>query len=173
MRKTALVSITAALAAVSVTAVLLAQAKPANTQSKDPQLGTWKLNQQKSSSTNPAARPQKVPAILKIEGVAGGHHFISDFVDADGQKVHTEYTAKYDSKEYPRTITTAGKPVASMISIRPIDDYTYEYTFKSANGTTSIQHTVISRDGKTRTNTNTGTTPQGQKVTTITVYDKQ
>jgi hypothetical protein len=165
MRKTTLVLVTAALALVSMPASFA--------QSKDPQLGTWKLNPQKSSSTNPAFRPQKVPAILKIDGVPNGHHFVSDFVDADGQKVHTEYTAKYDGKEYPRTITTAGKPVASTISIRPIDEYTYEYTFKAANGTSSTQHTLISRDGKTRTNTTNGTTPQGQKVTNITIYDKQ
>jgi hypothetical protein len=141
-------------------------------QATDPQLGTWKLNVSKWKPADPTAKPQRVPATLVIEGVENGHHFVSDFVDAQGRKVHTEYVAKYDGKEYPRVNIVAGVPAMSTVSIRVIDPYTYEYTFKSPNGQPGIQRTVISRDGKTRTNTQTVTSPQGQKGTNVVVYDK-
>jgi hypothetical protein len=141
-------------------------------QKTDPQAGTWRLNLQKTSSTSPTYRPQKEPAVLKITSIPGGQVFVSDYVDADGQTVHTEFALLYDGKDYLRTITTAGKPVMCLISYQRIDDYTGDYTWKCTTGIGG-QHTVISRDGRTRTNTSSGTTAQGQKVSTITVYDKQ
>jgi hypothetical protein len=156
-----------------VVAALFASGSPLIGQTTDPQLGTWKLNPAKSKMANPAAKPQQVPATLVISPVEGGHHFISDFVDSEGRKVHTEYTAKYDGKEYPRVNIVAGVPASSTISVRAIDSHTYEYTFKGANGQQSVQRTVISRDGKTRTNTTEVTLPGGQKGTNVVVYDKQ
>jgi len=141
-------------------------------QKTDPQLGTWKLNLQNTSSTSPTYRAQKVSAILKITSIPGGQVFVSDYVDADGQNVHTEYALLYDGKDYLRTITTAGKPVMCMISYQRIDDYTGDYTWKCTTGIGG-QHTVISRDGKTWTNTSSGTTAQGQKVTSTYMYEKQ
>jgi hypothetical protein len=141
-------------------------------QKTDPQAGTWLLNLQKTTSTSPTSRPQRVPAVLQIRSIPGGQVFVSDFIDADGQNVHTEFALLCDGKDYLRTITTAGKPVVCMISYQRVDDYIGDYAWKCPTGLGG-QHTEISRDGRTRTNTSTGTTAQGQKVTTITVYDKQ
>ena len=157
-----------------VIAVLFAVWTSASGQSSDPQLGTWKLNPSKSKFANPNAQPQKVPATLVISAVEGGHHFVSDYVDAQGRKVHTEYTAKYDGKDYPRVIITGGVPASSTVAIRPIDSHTSEYTFKTAaNPKGGIQRTVISKDGKTRTNTQQITLQDGTKAMNTVVYDKQ
>jgi hypothetical protein len=143
-------------------------------QTEDTHVGTWKLNQAKSKSVNPNAKPQQVPATLRITAVENGHHFVSDFVNANGQKVHTEYTAKYDGKDYPRTITTDGKPVKSTISIRKVDNYTYEHTMKNAEGRViTLQRSVVSKDGKTRTNYITGINAAGEKsAESVAVYER-
>ncbi|MFH0908260.1 MAG: hypothetical protein V1929_05825 [bacterium] len=113
-----------------------------------------------------------MPAVLQIRSIPGGQVFVSDYIDADGQNVHTEFALLYDGKDYLRTITTAGTPAVCMITYQRVDDYTGDYTWKCPTGIGG-QHTVISRDGRTRTNTSTGTTAQGQKTITIMVYDKQ
>ena len=142
-------------------------------QNKDTHIGTWKLNQSKSKFADPYARPQQVPAVLKITAVENGHHFVSDLVSATGQKVHTEYTAKYDGQDYPRTITTDGKAVKSTIAIRRTDD-TYEHTMKNAEGRViTLQRSVVSKDGKTRTNYITAINAQGDKSESVAVYERQ
>jgi hypothetical protein len=160
-----------ALALLVMPLVILGQA--VSTQTADPQLGTWKLNQAKSKPANPTAKPQRVPATLVIEPVENGHHFLSNFVDGEGRKVHQEYTAKYDGKEYPRVSIAGGVPTCSTVSIRVIDSHTYEYGFRGASGQIGIQRTTISRDGKERINTTEVTLPDGRKGTNIVVYDKQ
>ena len=44
---------------------------------------------------------------------------------------------------------------------------------KKGGKVTVTGRVVVSSDGKTRTVTTSGTTPQGRKVTSIAVYDKQ
>ena len=99
---------------------------------------------------------------------------MSDFVSATGQKVHTEYTAKYDGQDYPRTITTDGKAVKSTIAIRRTDDNTYEHTMKNAEGRViTLQRSVVSKDGNTRTNYITAINAQGDKSESVAVYERQ
>jgi hypothetical protein len=144
-------------------------------QTKDLHLGTWKMNQAKSKPADPKAKPQQVPAVLRITAVENGHQFVSDFVSATGQKVHTQYTAKYDGKDYPRTVTTDGKAVRSTIAIHKIDGYTYEHTMKNDAGRViTLQRSVVSKDGKTRTNYITGVNEKGEKsAESVVVYERE
>jgi len=69
-----------------------------------------------------------------------------------------------------------GKPNpngADAVSYKKIDDYTYEVTAKLKGKTLNVARHVISKDGKTRTVTTTGTNAQGQKLNDITVFEKQ
>ena len=121
--------------------------------SDDPHLGTWKLNQEKSTPASPGRKAQRVPAVLKIRPVENGHRFVSVWVTGNGRGVRTEYTARYDGKEYPRLVTTDGRSVSGTISIRRIDEYTLEHTFCDADGNTTVQMSVVSTDGQTRSDT--------------------
>ena len=69
-----------------------------------------------------------------------------------------------------------GKPNpngADMISVKKIDDYTYEATTKQKGKVLTVTKNVISKDGKTRTATATGKNAQGQTVNNTIVWEKQ
>jgi len=134
----------------------------------DMQVGTWKLNLAKSKYTPANLAPKS--STTKIEAAAGGGIKATvDAVDADGKTIHYTFTAKYDGKDYPVT----GDPNRDTVAYTRIDDFTYDSTSKKAGKVTTTSHTVISKDGKTRTNTITGTNAQGLKVSNTQVYDKQ
>ena len=135
--------------------------------------GTWKLNVAKSKYS-PGPAPQS--NTIKFEAVDGGIKLTADGVDAQGKKTHNSYTAKYDGKDYPAHPMLDGKPnpnAADAVSYKKIDDYTYEVTAKLKGKTLNVARHVISKDGKTRTVTTTGTNAQGQKLNDITVFEKQ
>ena len=98
-----------------------------------------------------------------------------DHLTAKGEETHGEYTAKLDGKDYPWKGTVAGKPSTEQdaVSWKKIDEWTYENTSKLKGKTLTVSHVVISKDGKSRTNTVTGTNAQGQTVNSVIRYDKQ
>ena len=135
--------------------------------------GSWKLNVAKSKYS-PGPAPQS--NMIKFESIAGGIKLVADGADAQGKKTHNEYTAKYDGKDNPTKPMLDGKPnpnAADGVSYKKIDDYTYEITAKLKGKTLNVARHVISKDGKTRTVTTTGTNAQGQKLNDMTVFEKQ
>ena len=133
----------------------------------DMSVGSWKLNLAKSKydPANLAPKSQTV----KNEAAADGVKQVADIVDSTGKAVHTEYTAKYDGKDYAVT----GDPNRDAVALKRIDDYKFEFT-NAKGGKAMTKGTVVySKDGKTRTITTSGVNAQGQKVTNITVFDKQ
>lgn len=135
--------------------------------------GTWNLNVAKSKYS-PGPAPQS--NTVKFEAVDGGIKLTANGVDSQGRKTHNEYTAKYDGKDYPTKPMLDGKPNpngADAVSYKKIDDYTYEVTTKLKGKPLNVARHVISKDGKTRTVTTTGTNAQGQKVNDVTVFEKQ
>lgn len=134
--------------------------------------GTWKLNVAKSKYS-PGPAPKS--GVTKIAAVEGGIKVTADGENAEGKKTHTEYTVKFDGKDYPDKILLDGKvdPAgADMISAKKIDDYAYETTSKQKGKVLTTQHVVFSRDGKTRTITGTGKDTQGRTVNNTSVYEK-
>jgi hypothetical protein len=88
----------------------------------------------------------------------------------------SEDSAMFDTKDYPTKPMLDGKPnpnAADAVSYKKIDDYTYEATTKLKGKTLTVARHVISKDGKTRTVTTTGTNAQGQTVNDTTVFEKQ
>jgi hypothetical protein len=133
----------------------------------DMSVGTWKLNLAKSKydPANLAPKSQTV----KNEVAADGVKQVADIVDSTGKAVHTEYTAKYDGKDY----AVKGDPNRDMVALKKIDDYTFEFTNGKGGKAMTTGKVVYSKDGKTRTITTSGTNAQGQKVSNTTVFDKQ
>ena len=135
--------------------------------------GTWKLNLAKSKF-NPGPGPKS--NMQKIDPVAGGMKVVTDGMNAEGKKAHNEYTVKFDGKDYAEHPMVDGKANpngADMISIKKIDDYTYEATTKQKGKVLTVTKNVISKDGKTRTATATGKNGQGQAVNNTVVWEKQ
>ena len=139
----------------------------------DPAAGTWKLNPAKSKYT-PGPTPQS--ATMTFEESTDGIKRTGENVLPDGTKTSFQYTAKYDGKDSPTKPMLDGKPnpnAADHVSYKKIDDYTYEVTAKLKGKTLNVARHVISKDGKTRTVTTTGTNAQGQKLNDMTVFEKQ
>lgn len=133
----------------------------------DVQLGTWKINLAKSKYDPPNLAPKST--LVKNEAVDGGIKATVDTVDYTGKMIHYEYTAKYDAKDYP----VNGDPTRDITMIKKSDDYTFEQTNEKGGKVTTTNKFVYARDGKSRTMTTTGITPQGQVVNNVVVWDRQ
>ena len=136
-------------------------------QMNDPRIGTWKLNAAKSTYS-PGPAPQSV--MVKVEAAGQGEKATTDFVNADGTRATTQYTANFDGKDSPLTGSVAG---ADMVSLKRIDAQTTERTDKKGDKVVQVLARVVSPDGKTMTVTTKGTNAQGQPVNNVTVFDKQ
>jgi hypothetical protein len=131
----------------------------------NPNLGTWKLNEAKSKSS--PGLPKNVTVV--VAAVGDNIKVTLDGVDGDGKPTHSEWTGKFDGKDYPVT----DDPTSDMRSYKTIDDHTLEFAAKKGGKVTISGKVVISVDGKTRTVTVSGTDTAGKKVTGTAVYDKQ
>jgi hypothetical protein len=150
-----------------VLAAMLTLAMGVATMAADNNVGTWKLNLAKSTySPGPAPKSQT----LKIEAWGeDGVKYSAEGMDADGKPMHWEFQAKYDGKFYP----FKGNPDGDMLSYKRIDANTVESTLQLKGKTTTMTRVVVSKDGKTRTLTQTGKNAKGQDVKNLVVYDKQ
>jgi hypothetical protein len=128
-------------------------------------LGSWKLNAAKSQ---PGANAIRVET-LKFEATADGIKLTSDGTDPQGKKIQAGYTSKFDGKEVKWT----GNPMADTAAPRKIDDNSYENSWKIGGKGTVTAKVVVSKDGKTLTVTQDGTGPNGEKVHSVGVYDRQ
>jgi hypothetical protein len=137
----------------------------AQTPAKPVFVGTWKLDAAKSKYS-PGPAPKSQTAVL--DAVDGGMKVVSDRVDADGQKVHFEWTAKFDGKDYPVT----GDASRDYVSVKKVDDYTVEITNKKGGKVTTSIKAVYAKDGKSRVETVTGTNAQGQKINNVTQWTR-
>jgi len=135
--------------------------------------GTWILNvpQSKYVPADMAPKSGRSRITVTTEGIK----VTTDGMNAKGEETHAEYTAKLDGKDYPWKGTVGGKPSTEQdaVSWKKIDEWTYENTAKLKGKVLTVSHVVISKDGKTRTNTVTGTNAQGQTVNSVVKYDKQ
>jgi hypothetical protein len=131
----------------------------------DPNVGTWKLNESKSKI--PAGAPKNSTVTYTAEG--DQYKGSVDGVDGKGSPVHSEWTGKFDGKDYAVT----GDPNVDMRSIKETSPGHYSIANKK-DGKTIVSGTiVVSKDGKTRTVTTRGTDPGGKKRTATYVYEKQ
>jgi len=130
----------------------------------NPQLGTWKLNEAKSKFAGKARNNTVV-----YEAAGDQTKVTVDGVDESGNAVHSEWTGKFDGKDYPVT----GDASSDVRSYRMIDKNTLELTGKKGDKVTLTGRIVVSSDGKSRTVTTNTTDAQGKKVKNVAVYDKQ
>ena len=128
--------------------------------------GTWKLNLAKSQY-DPGPPPRSLTS--KVEVMGDTVDFTFDGYDATSKAITPmEITIKLDGKDYP----IEEDPTRDTIAMKKIDDYTMEETNKKGGKVTTIVRTVYAKDGKSRTQTTTGTNAQGQKVNNIAFFDR-
>jgi hypothetical protein len=106
---------------------------------------------------------------VKNEGIDNGLKSIQDGVDADGKTFHTEWTGKYDGKDYP----LKGDPTLDMSSLTKIDANTFVGVDKKAGKEVARYKFAFSKDEKTVTMTGKGKDSKGQEYNFTLVYDKQ
>jgi hypothetical protein len=131
----------------------------------DAHVGTWKLNEAKSKIA--AGMPKN--STVALEETGDSVKVTIDGMDTEGKPAHNEWTGKIDGNDYPVT----GDSNSDTRSYKKIDDHTWAFTAKKGGKVTLSGRVVVSADGKTRTVTVSGTNPQGKKVSSTVVYDKQ
>jgi len=127
--------------------------------------GTWKLNEAKSQFSPGTGKNMTV-----VYEVVGDNMKVTvDGIDKDGKAIHTEWTGKFDGKDYPVT----GNPNEDVRSYTKVDDHKLDFASKSGGKTSAIGRVVVSTDGKSRTVNTTVTDSSGKKASSIAIYDKQ
>lgn len=130
-----------------------------------PQMGTWKLNEAKSKLT-----PETGKNTTVIYTSAGDKVKVAvEGVDAKGKPTRNEWTGEFDGKDYPVT----GDPNSDMRSYKKTDSHSMELTVKKDGKVVATGQIVVAADGKSRTVTTSGMTPEGKKFQNVAVYDKQ
>jgi hypothetical protein len=131
----------------------------------DMSLGAWKLNENKSKFSPGAPKT----TISMYEASGDDIRVTLDGTGFDGQPSHTEWTGKFDGKDYP----ISGSSTQTSRSYVKVDDHTLKINVK--NGDQVILHGIIvtSADGMTRTVKASGTSADGKKFSYTAVYDKQ
>lgn len=131
----------------------------------NPNIGTWTLNEAKSKIP---------PGVLKnttvVYVVVGDEIKVTtDGIDKDGKPAHTEWTGKFDGKDYP----LSGDPSSDSRSYTKVNEHRLAVANKKNGTVTTSGHIIVSADGKSRVLTITGIDSTGKKVSSRAVYDKQ
>jgi hypothetical protein len=133
----------------------------------DSTLGTWKFNAAKSTSTS--ANPIKSQTDMREATPDGGVKVTRTAQMMDGTPLNYRYTYKYDGIDNPVT----GAPFDTL-SVKRIDADTTSFEVRKTGGKYhATGRTVISRDGKTMTQSSTGTDAEGKSVAQTIVFDRQ
>jgi VCBS repeat-containing protein len=131
----------------------------------DANLGTWKLNEAKSKIPADGTKNTTV-----VYAMAGDMVKVTvDGTTGDGKPAHSEWTGKYDGKDYPAT----GAADHDSRWYKQVDDKTIDFGAKKAGKSIGTGKVVLSADGKSRTVTSTFPGADGKPVTSTSVYDKQ
>ena len=134
----------------------------------DNSIGTWKMNVAKSKTTPPSKNPTTSLTMVR-EASDGGVKVTLTGQLKDGTAINYSYTVKYDGREYP----VAGANY-DTISVKQIDANTFTLERKKTGGKFHMtSRIVISKDGRTMTETRKGTNADGKPTTGTQIFEKQ
>ena len=132
---------------------------------ENPNMGTWKLNEAKSKLV--AGTIKNTTVVYSMDG--DSVKVVTDGTGVDGKPMHTEWTGKFDGKDYPLT----GDPNSDARSYVKVNDHTLTLVNKKGGKDTTTGKIEVSKDGKTRTVTTTSKDSMGMTITGVAFYDKQ
>jgi hypothetical protein len=128
-------------------------------------LGSWKLDESKSTFSPGAPKS----TMVVYEAAGDSIKVTIDGVGFDGKPTQTEWTGKFDGKDYPVT----GDSNQSSRSYTKVNAHTLKFKIKSGDTLILSGTIVTAADGKSRTVTASGTTVAGTKISYTAAYDKQ
>jgi hypothetical protein len=134
-------------------------------QSKDPRMGTWNLNVEKSKFS-PGPAPKSLT--ITFEPAGKGVKLTTSGVNADGSPSVTGYTANYDGKDYP----LKGSPTADTVSLKQVNSLTTVRSDKKDGKVVTTLKSVVAKNGKAYTVTVKGKTPKGEPVNNTLVFER-
>jgi hypothetical protein len=127
--------------------------------------GTWKLDLMKSRyDLTPAPRA----AVSSLQPAEDGSWTVTFETDDENGGTRTVVRARFDGHDYP----VLGL-LNTTYAFSRIDDFSYEMITKRDGVVTGQTWVVVSPDGKTRTATTSATTPQGEMLTNVAVYERE
>ena len=104
----------------------------------DANIGTWKLNEAKSKLSPGGARNTMVVYVAAGDGVK----VVTDGFGPDGKPLHTEWTGKYDGKDYPLT----GDSASDTRAYTKVGANDLKISIKKAGKETSTVSVVMAAD---------------------------
>ncbi len=104
-----------------------------------------------------------------VEGKDNGIKVVEDLAWANGNAVQRRWTAKYDGKDYP----VEGDPRMDTISLKKPNPNTIDYVVKKSGKQFASGKWVVSKDGKTSTNTGSAKVDKGPIYTYDMFLEKQ
>ena len=135
----------------------------------DSSAATWKFNAAKSKTTS--TNPIKSQTDVRESTPDGGVKVTRTGQFTDGTPNEGTYSYNYDGKESSASAT--GVPF-DTISVKRIDENTTSWEVKKTGGKYQAKgQNVISKDGKTLTQTSKGTSAEGKPEASTNVFDRQ
>ena len=132
----------------------------------DPMIGTWKLNLARSTyTTGPAPRS----ATLTFQNTNGVLTDTAEAVLPNGSSGKLVLQHIYDGQPHP----TTGSADIDASAYTKVDANTIIYTRMKGGKVTGVGTEELSADGKTLTINATAINAAGQKLSSVTVYEKQ
>ncbi len=130
-----------------------------------PHMGTWKLNESKSTfaskaRTNTVTYTAAEGDMVKVDVVG---------VDKEGQPVHWDWVGKFDGKPYK----LENNPLADMATYKMVNEHTNDITMTKDGKTVVMTKVKVAKDGKSRMVTTTAIDAEGKKHTDKAYYDKE
>jgi hypothetical protein len=127
-------------------------------------MGTWKLNESKSKLAPGMGKNLTVVYAdmkNKMKVTVNG-------VGKDGKPTHSVWIGAADGKAYK----SKGNLPWDAAAYKIVDDHTYQITTMKGGKVFGTGTSKVSKDGKTRTVTTTGTGEDGKKFKNKSVYDR-
>jgi hypothetical protein len=132
---------------------------------KDPILGPWKLNAERSTFTpGPGWRSQT----RVYQAIPSGVSVTWTGIDAGGESMQVSYTYQYDGRDYPMK----GSASYDSLNAVRIDERTVRSEEKRDGKVVGVAVRAVSPDGKRLTITDEGTNRKGQKFSQVLVFDR-
>ena len=128
--------------------------------------GKWELNIAKSKF-DPGPPPKSQTRTMSPQGDM--ETTVIETVNAKGEKTSSHSSYRLDGKDYPVT----GNVEIDSIAFMKVDSNTSRGWLKRGGKTMAEVVRTVSADGKTLTLTNKGTSPQGQAINNVLVFDRK
>jgi len=149
----------------AIIAFTFAAAGTARAQS-DPRVGTWILNVAKSKYS-PGPPPTKETRTYTKQGETLSVSVES--VDQQGHQVNLKYAAVENGKDYPLT----GLATGNSIAMTRLNDHDFKADTKKDGKIIGTTQGEISKDGKAMILVFRSTSPSGQPITNVALYEKK